>query len=89
MRLLEEGAVGLGFGNLGFERMLDLWECGHMGRNTGFSYPRIFNGCLIVKRRLSAHNVVRGMFIGHDGHGNALLFFTRACLVVDFSLQAI
>ena len=43
-------------------------------RNLSSSYADLFNGCLIVKRRLSTHNVVRGMFTGYGGHVNALLF---------------
>ena len=55
-------------------------------RNLSSSYADLFNGCLIVKRRLSTHNVVRGVFTGHGGHGNALLLLQCLCLVVDFSL---
>lgn len=43
-------------------------------RNLSSSYAELFSGCLIVKRRLSTHNVVRGVFTGHGGHVNAFLF---------------
>lgn len=58
----------------GLKSMLDFWECGHIERYLSSTCPKLFNGCLIVKRLLSIQNAVRGMFTGHGGHGNALLF---------------
>lgn len=57
-------------------------------RNLSSSYPELFNGCLIVKRRLSTQYMVCGMFTGHGGHGNALPFLQGfAWLLISFYRQ--